>query len=173
MYNVKITPQFYIGTLGQKTAAHLATEDNQILSFKKAKEAQEWIDAAEKNLLDGRGCYVLSHGEHARPIFEIMESGHFKEMECCNEEFEPSGFNVIDLAEIPESIRKKIENCNVENEEYEDDCVIFYHDEKDEETDDIYRVAFKIDILEVQQVFEQSDLGNINWDRPRYFVYRA
>lgn len=173
MYNVKITPQYYIGILGNKTSTHFAVDaDQNTLSFENEEEAQKWIDAAESDLNDDRGIYMLSHGEYAKPEYEIVESGVFKKLEVDVAEFEGNREKVIALADIPEKIRTIIEDgkCGVENEDWQDDCVVFSHTETEEESGDIYRVAFCIDILEVTANID--DLGNIDWSRPKYFVER-
>jgi phage/plasmid-associated DNA primase len=77
-YSIKVTPNYYQGTLGAPQESYLMLRDidvdnqypDDIAEWDTEEEAQEVIDG----LTDG--TYYLSHGEAGRPNYDIVED-HF------------------------------------------------------------------------------------------------
>jgi len=165
-YQIKITPNYYGGTINAPQA-HLATisevEDlepqyrDEIAVFDTEEEAQDEIDK-----MQGDGPYYCSHGEAGRPSYEIIEEGDTGP-DC----IEGSYDNEIDSDDIPADILRQLDNANVEyNNSYSDAYNSYSETVVDKENGKRYGIHFTVSTVAVQA--NSDDLGNINWDNAVY-----
>jgi hypothetical protein len=171
-YSIKVTPQYFQGTLGAPQERYLTWRDladnpndagpypDDIAEWETKEEAQAIIDDWES------GIYYLQHGEAGRPDYAIVEDLEDDLDDCQNAEgAELSGYIEIERDDLPPGVGHKLDRLNVEFYENGDDYDIYAafldHDGVK------YRIAFCPRTIALQKYAD--DLGCLDWTNPAYY----
>ncbi len=169
-YNIKITPNYYQGTINAPQEGLLTENDinpdarvydNTILDFETEAEAQKIIDD-----LTSDETYYLSHGEAARPTYQIIADND-PDPDCL-----PAtggfflGWEEIDESDIPENIKKELEGLSVEYKKSGDNYDIYTANVKTKSKK--YKIVFCPRTVALQK--NADDLSGLDWGQKTYFI---
>ena len=171
-YAIKVTPNYYAGTLGAPQEGFLTWRDmadnpndpsatDDIAEWDTEAEAQAVIDDAED------GTYYLSHGEAGRPTYEIIDLDEGDgEPDCYpGSYFESGDWEEVDPVDLPDGVWEELDNLNVEYWRQSDDYDIY---SGVVERDDIkYMIVFCPRTVALQ--LAGDDLGNVDWENQAYY----
>lgn len=158
---VKISPNYYAGTLGVPTVHYATTAEvtgderdpmgEFIHTFDTREEAEAWIAEQEE------GAYCLAHGEAGRPEYTILEV--FPDVECDSGKGENfAGYEEVDASELSDEIKASLDADGVE-----DDGHGRYIADKGD-----LRVCYIPRSEALQR--HADDLGDLIWDNPGYYI---
>jgi hypothetical protein len=172
MFNIKITPNYYHGTINALQEMLLRecdlpggdeTDCSQV-NWELEEDAQEVIDALEAV------TYCLSHGEAGRPTYKIIEDGNDGLPDCLpGGTTTMPGWDSIDACDIPRRQLRELNEANVDFDKSGEDYDVYSAEVEDDEGVQ-YKVVYCPRTIVLQQ--NSDDLGGINWDNQVYFTRR-
>jgi hypothetical protein len=158
---------YYAGTLGRPADGYLTDEDqSEILEFDSQEEAQAYL----LDEIDSDGRYYLSHGEYARPTYEIVD---LSDRPDCVEVYKPGETwghyrKVIREDQIPLPIRKSITTANVDFDSSDGELEEWSYQE--EYNGSIYGITYFVHTEASQRAGLTGDMSNVDWDFPTFWA---
>jgi|LSQX01.2.fsa_nt_gb hypothetical protein len=166
-YYIKVEPRYYDSSKQPYlvTYGHLEEGDyDEIVKFETVEEAQKVID----KLQDYGDCYLLDHNEYSPPDYTIIQRKDIgDDCEDAVEELEGAVLGQFEYMmtndyNIPDDVKYILDNSYLTFLSHRYETNLYFAKHKH------YIIIYCPKVLAIQ--LKGGDLGNINWDKPAYFM---